>query len=75
MKIIKLTQDAKKNILENLLKRSPHQYTKYDDGTYNSPPDLLTVYRTRLSFVLKLMDLVSQLDAEFSDIITKLMFS
>ena len=51
------------------------QYTKYDDGTYNSPPDLLTVYRTRLSFVLKLMDLVSQLEAEFSDIITKLMFS
>lgn len=30
MKILKLTSDTKKNILENLLKRSPNQYTQYE---------------------------------------------
>lgn len=51
------------------------QYTKYDDGTYSSPSSLLGVYRVRLNFILKLMDAVSQLEADFSNIITKLMFS
>lgn len=31
MKIIKLTQDTRKNILDNLLKRSPDNYSEYED--------------------------------------------
>lgn len=31
MKILKLTQDTKKNILENLLKRSPNSYGAYEE--------------------------------------------
>ena len=30
MKIIKLTNESKKNILENLLKRSPNNYGKFE---------------------------------------------
>ena len=51
------------------------QYKKYDDGSYSNPLSLLTVYRTRLAFIEKFMDSVSQLEADLSDIITKLMFS
>ena len=32
MKIIKLTQDSKKNILENLLKRSPNNYGQFESA-------------------------------------------
>lgn len=53
----------------------PAQYEKYDDGRYRSPISLLAVYRTRLTFIEKFMDSVSQLEADLSDIITKLMFS
>lgn len=31
MRIVKLTEDEKSNILENLLKRSPNQYSKFED--------------------------------------------
>lgn len=51
------------------------QYEKYDDGSYSGPLSLLTVYRTRLAFIEQFMDSVSQLEADLSDIITKLMFS
>ena len=30
MRIVKLTEDTKKNILEDLLKRSPNNYTQYE---------------------------------------------
>ena len=30
MRIVKLTEETKKNILENLLKRSPNQYGAYE---------------------------------------------
>ena len=31
MRIVKLTEKEKNNILENLLKRSPNQYSKFED--------------------------------------------
>ena len=31
MRIVKLTEKEKNNILENLLKRSPNQYSKLED--------------------------------------------
>ena len=30
MRIVKLTQKERENILENLLKRSPNQYSKFE---------------------------------------------
>ena len=30
MRILKLTKDSQKNILESLLKRSPNNYTEYE---------------------------------------------
>ena len=32
MRILKLTKDSKQNILENLLKRSPNNYTEYESS-------------------------------------------
>ena len=34
MRILKLTKDSKKNLLEELLKRSPNQYKKYEARVY-----------------------------------------
>ena len=31
MRTLKLTSDTKKNLLEDLLKRSPNNYTQYED--------------------------------------------
>ena len=31
MRIVKLTEKERNNILENLLKRSPNQYSKFED--------------------------------------------
>ena len=34
MRILKLTKDSKKNLLEELLKRSPNQYKEYEARVY-----------------------------------------
>ena len=34
MRIQKLSQDTKKNLLEDLLKRSPNNYGKYEQGVH-----------------------------------------
>ena len=31
MRILKLDENTKKNVLEDLLKRSPNQYTEYEE--------------------------------------------
>ena len=32
MRILKLDENTKRNVLEDLLKRSPNQYTKYEES-------------------------------------------
>lgn len=60
---------------KSVVRCKAEQYKKYDSGMYCSPLSLLSVYRTRLSFIGELMNEVSKLEADLSDIITKLMFS
>lgn len=60
---------------KSVVRCKAEQYKKYNDGSYSGPISLLSVYRTRLTFIEKFMDSVSQLEADLSDIITKLMFS
>ncbi|MDO5382862.1 MAG: histidinol dehydrogenase [Eubacteriales bacterium] len=42
MRIVKLTQESKNNILENLLKRSPNSYGKFEDAVNNILLDVKT---------------------------------
>lgn len=60
---------------KSVVRCKAEQYKKYDSGRYCSPISLLYVYRTRLNFIGELMNAVSKLEADLSDIITKLMFS
>ena len=40
MRIVKLTKDSKKNLLENLLKRSPSSYAQYEDTVADIVADI-----------------------------------
>ena len=44
MKTIKLDEKAVKNVLNDLLKRSPNQYTEYEDGMYIMNPGAVMGY-------------------------------
>ena len=41
MRIVKLTEDTKKDILTNLLKRSPDNYGSYEETVKNIVNDML----------------------------------
>lgn len=50
----------------------PEQYTRYDDGSYQSPYSLNSVCRIRMNLLLKLTDTVVELDRKFTGVLTKL---
>lgn len=49
MRIVNLTKDTKKNVLEDLLKRSPNHYTQYEE-TVNDIIENVKVHRDRAVF-------------------------
>ena len=50
MRIVKLTEDTKKDILTNLLKRSPDNYGSYEETVKNIVNDIHSRRDTALNF-------------------------